>query len=133
MRNRAKCKLCGDIIESLHDRDCVECSCGEISVDGGAEYYKSSAKDYGNFLRVDNNGQEIPVQFKSSLEDLATKTIEPQQELPQGKLSKHEILSMLEEVLKGVERLPDHAMSLPINHYDFYAFGTLVLSALQSD
>jgi hypothetical protein len=48
-RNRAKCLKCGDIIESKSRHDFVQCSCGEIFVDGGQEYYHAGAKDMKNF------------------------------------------------------------------------------------
>ncbi|WP_443094387.1 DUF7695 domain-containing protein [Pontibacterium sinense] len=34
-RNRAKCRKCGEIIESKHEHEFVTCHCGSISVDGG--------------------------------------------------------------------------------------------------
>ena len=40
IRNRAKCKKCGDIIESKFRHDFVECSCGCIFVDGGLDYMR---------------------------------------------------------------------------------------------
>lgn len=48
-RNRAKCLKCGDIIESKSVHDFVSCSCGEIFVDGGQEYFRAGAKDEKNF------------------------------------------------------------------------------------
>lgn len=36
--NRARCKRCGDVIESTSVHDFVTCSCGAIFVDGGNEY-----------------------------------------------------------------------------------------------
>ena len=39
-RNVAKCKKCGDIIESKHRHDFVWCKCGSIFVDGGRDYWK---------------------------------------------------------------------------------------------
>lgn len=38
--NKAKCKKCGDIIESKTVNDFKRCSCGSIAVDGGLEYLK---------------------------------------------------------------------------------------------
>jgi len=43
--NRAKCLICGDILESFHVHDFKSCSCGNISVDGGLQYIKRSAKN----------------------------------------------------------------------------------------
>lgn len=44
-RNRAKCLVCGDVIESKHRHDFVTCSCGNLSVDGGKDYLRRSYKD----------------------------------------------------------------------------------------
>ncbi len=38
--NKAKCKKCGDIIESKEVNDFKRCTCGSIAVDGGLEYIK---------------------------------------------------------------------------------------------
>lgn len=39
-KNKAKCKKCGDIIESVHRHDFKWCSCESIAVDGGTAYIK---------------------------------------------------------------------------------------------
>lgn len=38
IRNRIKCKHCGDVIESTHVHDFKYCGCGKVFVDGGREY-----------------------------------------------------------------------------------------------
>ncbi len=40
VRNRLKCKLCGDVIESKYRHDFVECKCGKVFVDGGLDYMR---------------------------------------------------------------------------------------------
>lgn len=40
LANKAKCRKCGDIIESRSVHDYVHCKCGAISVDGGLDYLK---------------------------------------------------------------------------------------------
>lgn len=45
IRNSAKCHSCNTEIESKHRHDFVYCKCGDISVDGGRDYLKRSAKD----------------------------------------------------------------------------------------
>lgn len=40
LHNAARCKKCGDIIESKHVHGFVSCSCGSIAVDGGREYLR---------------------------------------------------------------------------------------------
>ena len=64
MRNRAKCKLCGDLIESYTITDYVECKCGEIAISGGNVNLVTWAKDYVNFLRVEDNGSEKSVKYE---------------------------------------------------------------------
>lgn len=48
IKNKAKCLKCGDIIESIDRHDYVQCSCGNISVDGGKDYLKRSYRDEMN-------------------------------------------------------------------------------------
>ena len=39
-KNAIKCLKCGDIIESTHRHDWVQCSCGACFVDGGHDYMR---------------------------------------------------------------------------------------------
>lgn len=38
IRNAARCKKCGIVIESKYTHDFVRCACGSIFVDGGLSY-----------------------------------------------------------------------------------------------
>ena len=58
--NKAKCKKCGDIIESKEVNDFKRCICGSIAVDGGLEYIK----------RVGNKDDIIEL---SKIENIVTK------------------------------------------------------------
>lgn len=40
IKNMAKCRLCGDTIESKFRHDFVRCKCGAIFVDGGKDYLR---------------------------------------------------------------------------------------------
>lgn len=42
IRNRIRCKHCGDIIESTNTHDFKFCSCGRVAIDGGKNYLKRS-------------------------------------------------------------------------------------------
>lgn len=42
IRNRCKCKKCGDVIESKSVHDFVRCKCGACSTDGGLDYIHRS-------------------------------------------------------------------------------------------
>jgi hypothetical protein len=122
MRNRAKCKLCEEIIESTHRHDYVTCKCGEISVDGGDDYHRCRAGNWENFLRVDDEGNiVIPV----------IKDPEPVPESP--KPTKDELLSMLTEMIKRIESLPPQALYSPVNHADLNSLLILLASIFRAD
>jgi hypothetical protein len=44
-RNAVRCKICGDVIESKTTNECVKCSCGACTVDGGLEYLRRVGAD----------------------------------------------------------------------------------------
>ena len=121
MRNRAKCKLCKEILESFHEFDYVSCTCGEISISGGQQKLEVFAKDFANFIRVDDSDHEIAVKVKDELEQV------PSYEGP--RLSKGQMLGMLTEMRKGYENLPKNAMNTPITHCDLVSL-MLLLEAL---
>ena len=52
MRNRARCRKCGDVVESLHRHDFVACSCGAIFVDGGQDYHRAGFHHPDDFERI---------------------------------------------------------------------------------
>jgi len=45
LRNRAKCLLCGDIVESTSRHHLSMCKCGSMYVDGGTDYLRRGAAD----------------------------------------------------------------------------------------
>lgn len=127
MRNRAKCKLCLEIIESYHSTDLVICKCGQISLDGG-DSLRCHAFDWNNFLRVDDEGNEIivTVKDKSTEQPIGEeRTVAPKTQL---KTSKKDVLELLQEIIKNYERLPTQAMYAPISHADLLSV-LFVLSA----
>lgn len=118
MRNRAKCKLCEDIIESFHATDLVLCKCGEISVDGG-DSLRCAAKNWNNFMRVDDEGNLIMVTVKDDIEAKEGHVI-----------TKKEKIDMLRELIESIDRLPNHAQHQPVNHSDLSAALVLLHSIL---
>jgi len=50
IRNRCKCRQCGDIIESKHRHDFVQCKCGAIFTDGGKDYVRRGYKNAGDII-----------------------------------------------------------------------------------
>ena len=122
VKNRAKCKLCKDIIESFNEGDFVPCKCGEIYVNGGLKLL-CGASNWNNFLRVDDQGNEIIVSVK---EDQEEKT-----DNYSNKPSKNEQIEMLDSMLKKIEELPPQAMQTYVSHYDLYSFMLVVSSILK--
>lgn len=126
MRNRAKCKLCGDILESFHQHDYVECKCKQISIDGGQNYWRCSAIDYANFLRIDDDGNEVIVTYKEERKDTPPTTEQPEpQELKKDEaiasLPPEPLIDVVDEMIRNIERLPVHAQLMPVNQYDYMA------------
>ncbi len=124
MRNRAKCRLCLSIIESFHPTDFVDCKCGEISVYGG-DAMRCEAKDFNNFLRVDDLGNEIVVTTHDPSKDSI-----PFSEL--NHVKKKELLIEIESMIKHIENMPPEALVEPINQYDYYSLLLLMSSCLRS-
>lgn len=120
MKNKAKCYLCKDIIESKHSHDLQVCSCGHIMVDKGSAM-KCAAGNWANFLRIDDEGNEIAVRV---LED----TVEPCITVA-PKPTREEMLDMLDAMASDLERLPTHAKMMPATNSDLEGL-IVLLSAL---
>ena len=123
MKNRAKCKLCRDIIESFHPTDYAQCKCGEISVDGG-QAMRCSANDWVNFFRLDEFGREIVVKVENA--DVKPLDI-------YTKPSRKELIQMLKEMSDSIESLPENGMHAPVTHYDHWSLIALLHSILKED
>ena len=118
MKNKAKCKLCGDMIESWFKGDLRPCKCGEIAVDGGDAMY-AMARDWRNFLRVDDEGNEIEVKVEGEV-----KPIELEERKP---MTKEEMLENLESIIRSYDNMPENALYGPVTHYDMQVALMLIL------
>ena len=56
--NRAKCRQCGDVIESKYRHDFQSCSCGAIFVDGGTDYLRRGGKDIDDVIEMSEEWQD---------------------------------------------------------------------------
>lgn len=122
VRNRAKCKLCQTVIESVQKEEEVSCKCDEISVYGGTEGMKCAARHWENFVRVDDEGNEIVIKVEGNENKPVSSDNKP---------NKEELLNLLNEMVKNIENLPPPAMQASVNHYDLYSFMILVYSILR--
>ncbi len=127
MRNRAKCKICRQIIESKSIHDYVTCPCGEISLDGGTESFKCIAKDFDNFLRIDEDDNEIPVRLVNKNQHK-----EEQKEETKEVMNREEIMTLFDNMIENIQSMPEKVMSLPISHYDHVSLMLIIRSLFRA-
>lgn len=116
MRNRAKCKLCKSIIESFHSVDYVVCECGEIAIDGGDYRFKNYAKNWENFIRVDDFDNEIPIKVVDAMSD-------EKHELSgnSGQMKEESLyLSTFFQMIDNLNLLPEHVKDQAVTNRDLY-------------
>ncbi len=126
MNFSAKCRLCKTLIHSKQN-DYVSCGCGEISLDWTAPKIQLISREWENFLRVDENGNEIVIKVEesvSSAKPLLEGTSRP---------SKDELLGMLNMMIKNLEDLPPQAMSTYVSNYDLLSVLLLFAALFRSD
>lgn len=128
MKNRAKCRLCKAVLHSLHDSHYVECDCGEISISGGSSHLYCFAKDFANFIRVDDLDQEVIVKVEDQEQIQEPKPLP----MPDSKPTKDDLMSYLDNMIDSYERLPQNAMSSPISHYDLLSVLLLARSLFKA-
>lgn len=125
MRNRAKCALCLQIIESKEIHDYVSCACGEIAVDGGKECFRVTAKNWSNFLRIDDQGNIIKPKVLDASKPISEDDVyEP---------TKKELLDLLADTCRNISDLPPSGLHSYVTHYDLLSVLTVLSAILQSD
>lgn len=118
MRNRAKCKLCSTIIESLHRYDYVSCKCNEISISGGVDKLECAAKDFSNFIRIDEDGKEVPVKVVEKPNEEKELPVENDKPI---ELTREQKVDLVDAMIKYYDDLPAHAMMSSPSQYDLKA------------
>lgn len=71
-QNAAKCLHCGDIIVSRYRHDFVTCSCGDVSVDGGAEYTKRSFVPGATWKEITTEDELLAAQEQANRKEQET-------------------------------------------------------------
>lgn len=117
-RNRAKCRSCNHIIESLAPNDLQVCSCGKIAIEGS----RAIVKDPYNFLSVDDDGVETELTFDEPA-GYDTKPTE---------LNRETLIDMLKLHIESYDNLPDHAKYAPVTVYDLQSLAILVHSIFKA-
>lgn len=149
MRNRAKCALCGDVIESVMENspterkkgdlieircsDYVECKCGEIAVFDGPAMGCASKNGYRNFLRLKEDGTEIPVKYHEKEHNSQNDAMvdNTQEHDFQAQRSREELLQELIEIVSYNFKLPPHEYQAPLRVCDFVSVMVRVIEVLK--
>lgn len=69
IKNMARCKKCGDVIESKYRHDFVTCSCGEVSVDGGRDYLRRCFKEDDSYEDLSEQKEITEEEYQKLLEE----------------------------------------------------------------
>lgn len=110
---RAVCKLCRTTIKAEF-KQYVSCACGEISLNYLEPEIKFIAREWENFIHLDDEGNEILINVIEK-EDISSAKPHPE---GISKPSIEELLGLLNHMIKTYEELPPNAMTTPITHYD---------------
>ncbi len=129
MRNRAKCKLCNDIIESTHKHDYVSCSCREIAIDGGTDNFRCFANSWSNFLRIADDGSEIEIKLSEEKEN--PKTENEVNEAQNKAITKQELMHHLKDHITYFDGLPSHIKQSFLTNQDMDSVLRLIYAILE--
>lgn len=114
MRNRAKCKLCEEIIESLKGER-VSCKCKQIEIEADETgEYIAHVYDWAHFLRVNDDGSEVPVKILDDVKQPET-----------------DVLFEIEQRMKDFERLPWEAGLQPMTQTDMNVIHIFLVKIIQ--
>jgi hypothetical protein len=84
---------------------------------------RCAAKDWSNFLRIDEQGKECKVSVKEGDDEPADKEEGAYIE------SVEDVLKNIEHMMGILDGLPQNAMTQPLTHYDMYSM-LLLMSAV---
>lgn len=129
MRNRAKCKLCDDIIESVNTHDYMTCKCGEISIDGGnsSGYWRSRAANPENLIRL-NDDDTVFIPKPKEIEEEAP----PPAPIKKTR-TRQDLLEELDEMTKHMDDLPPNALYAPLTHADLAMIINIIKLVLKAE
>jgi hypothetical protein len=88
---------------------------------------RSRAKDYGNFLRLDDEGKEIEVKVINDTDD---KKEVPVTEEIKKEITREDKIKLVDAMLSYYEGLPQHVLLQAPTQYDLKAIYTLIRDCL---
>lgn len=122
MKNRTKCKSCNDIIETIGKGDFIMCSCGKICISQREDHLRARFDNREDIVFVDDEGNEILPTYKDDI----------QKQEPLSKPNREELLEIMDEMVKRIQELPQHATLTPVTHADFASLLMLLSSIFRA-
>jgi len=134
--NRAKCALCGDIVQSFYASDVAVCRCGEVHVIGGEQQaFKPSSGNWANLLYVDDIGNKICVEAKNNAEndpEQQSGETPPDETFFKGR-TKKEFIEELQSMITLDLQLPKNAHIQQLTYVDLLRYMVVILDILKRD
>lgn len=127
MKNRAKCRLCGSIIESYFDGDYVECKCGEIAVSGGLGMH-CHWRNAENLIRVDDDGNNIIPQY---VDEVPEDAHDKKDHEHQKEIARDECIYILDQLIEHDSALPTNIQTSPALLCDLIKYALVISRALK--
>lgn len=122
--NKAKCLLCGDIIESKHLHDHAFCRCGNVSVCGGLINPVIRGTNYSQVGSVEEDDHSIKGEYKPNEKDGGCQG--NKQVVRDGAFYE------LERLLVNLHDLPPKALDAPVTHRDYSVLIGRLLAILRA-
>ena len=122
--NKAKCLRCGDIIVSTHLHDHAQCICGNVSVCGGTVNPVIRATDYLTLGSVEDGADVIYAKDHCKGKEQNGDNHE--------QISKVELIDVLDDMAKGIKRLPKQAILAPASQSDLLQLIMLLSSIFRA-
>ena len=104
----------------------VSCPCNEISIDGGTKKFRAAARDFKNFVRIDDEGNEVAVTLVDKPEPFISKEEKPLVDTYADKLA------ILMEMIDEAEKEHEHMSYANLSKREF-AEAMLVIYSLLKD
>lgn len=121
MRNKAKCKICQCIIQTISEEEWVACECGNLAMIGGEKGPRMRFNELSEIVMIDDSDNEVIPKMKKDTEEARPKP------------TKKELLKILDEMNQRIEEMPPQAAVMAITHYDFSSLLILLASIFRAD
>ena len=130
MRNRAKCLICGQVIEGKDNvRDF--CLCKSLWIEGAeALYGRIGFHEASEVVMIDEDGKERPLNVINKKPKKIENNTEDPLILDLPNTTRENLLKELKMMIEADENMPAQAKQLPINLYDLMRYMIIIEAIL---